>query len=166
MFAAFTLALSVQVASIPPALPQNPGPERRAAAAALFAREPYRSEYSWPINIAASRLGADVLTARNANAYDRDARLADRLVSRARAGSEQLMDEAIRCVAEPIAERLSVPDLLALKAFASTPEGRNFWTYFVGSQPWQACFDPPVRVYLEPHIEEELAGVIAETPIR
>lgn len=164
MISALTLALATQIAAIPPALPEDPGPERRAAAAALFPREPYVSEYNFGISIAAAKLSGETLAARDLNAHDRDFRLSDRLNARAKAAADSLIDEAIKCVAEPIAQRLYVPDLVALKAFAASPEGRNFWSYYMGELPWQACFNRPVRAYLASYLEEDLAAVIAETP--
>lgn len=161
---AFTFAF--QVAPIPPALPQDPGPERRAAAAALFPRDPYVSEYSWGISIAAAQMSGDILTQRGENLYDRDFRLSDRLTARAKAAAAPIIDEAIRCVAEPMAQRLSVPDLIALKNFTASPEGRNFWSFHLANQPWHACFRGPVRTYLAQFVEEDLAAVIAETPVR
>lgn len=163
MITALSFALATQIAAIPPALPQDPGPERREAAAALFPREPYVSEYSWGISIAAAKLSEETLSERGANAYDRDFRLSDRLAVRAKAAADPLIDEAIRCVAEPIAQRLYVPDLKALKAFAASAEGRNFWSYYMASLPWQACFTRPVRNYLAPYLDADLAAVIAET---
>lgn len=163
MIISLSLILAMQVAAIPPALPQDPGPERRAAAAALFPREPYVSEYSWGINIAASRLSGDTLTERGVNSSDRDFRFSERLIALAKAAPDPIIDEAIKCVAEPIAQRLYVPDLAALKTFASSPEGRNFWTYYMGTLPWHACFSRPVRDYLAPYLDEELAAVLAET---
>ncbi|MBI1683900.1 hypothetical protein [Caulobacter hibisci] len=166
MLASALIAIAVQVAPIPPALPQDPGPERRAAAAALFPREAYISEYSHGMAMAASRLSAEILNERGANAYDRDFRLSDRLIARAKSAPETIIDQAIQCVAEPIAQRLYVPDLVALKAFAASPEGRNFWSYFLYNQPWVACFDRPVREYLAPFVEQDLAVVMAEKPGR
>ena len=61
-----TLFLSMQALSIPPALPDDPGSERRAAARELFRREPYVSENSYGMSIAAARLAGEVLTARDA----------------------------------------------------------------------------------------------------
>ena len=166
MITALVSVLSLQVASIPPALPQDPGPERRAAAAALFPREAYVSEYSWGINIAASRLAVDVLTERNLNLYDRDARLSDRLIARVKAAPDPVIEAAIRCVSEPIAQSLFVADLIAFKSFAASPSGANVWNYFFQNQPWDACFQRPVRTYLAPFIDEDLAAVVAETPLR
>ena len=166
MIPALVLAAAIQVVPIPPALPEDPGPERRAAAVALFPREPYISEYSWGINIAASRLSGEVLTQRGVNLYDRDFLLSDRLIARAKAAPDGIIDEAIKCVAEPLAQRLYVPDLVALKAYAASPEGRNFWSYYFSTLPWRACIDGPVRAYLEPYVEADLAAVIAETPVR
>lgn len=166
MITALVSALSLQVASIPPALPQDPGPERRAAAAALFPREAYVSEYSWGINIAASRLAVEVLTERNLNLYDRDSRLSDRLIARVKAAPDPVIDDAIRCVSEPIAQSLFVPDLVAFKTFAASPGGANVWNYFFKAQPWDACFQRPIRTYLAPFIDADLAAVVAETPLR
>ena len=166
MTALVLMIIALQTASIPPPLPQDPGPERRAAAAALFDADPYTSENSWGIRIAASRLAADVLTERNANLYDRDSRLADRMGARAKTGQEQIIAAAIKCVAEPIAWRLYVPDLDALKTFSTSTEGKPFWSYFVASQPWYDCFRQPVREYLAPYIDEDLQTVITETPLR
>lgn len=159
---AVSVALAIQVAPIPPALPEDPGPERRAAAAALFPRQAYISEYSHGMNMAATRLSAEVLNERGLNAYDRDFRLSDRLIARVKAAPDDVIDQAIKCVAEPIAQRLYVPDLVALNDFAASPEGRNFWSYFFYNQPWIACFDRPVREYLAPYIEEDLDIVVAE----
>lgn len=161
-----SLALAVQVAPVPPALPQDPGPERRAAAAALFPRQAYTSEYSWGLSIAAARLSGATLNERGVNLNDRDFRLSDRLTARVKAAPDGIIDAAIQCVAEPIAQRLDVPDLLALKAFASSSEGQNFWSYFMANQPWMACFERPVREYLAPYLEEDLAIVVAEKPGR
>lgn len=166
MWSALALSAVIQVVSIPPALPEDPGPERRAAAQALFRREAYVSENNYGISIAASRLAGEALTARDAQAYDRDFRLSDRLIARAKAGSEQIIDEAITCLAEPIAQRFSVQELSALKAFISTREGQSFWMYHVRFEPWQHCFNEPVRKYLAAYVEQDLAAVIAETPIR
>ncbi|QTC92811.1 hypothetical protein [Brevundimonas goettingensis] len=164
MIAALAFALGLQVAPISPALPQDPGTERRAAAAALFPRQAYTAEYHHGMNMAAARLSAEVLNARGVNLYDRDFRLSDRLAARAIASPDALIDQAILCVSEPIAQRLGVPDLLALKAFATSPEGRNFWSFYFSNLQWIACFDRPVRLYLAPFVEEDLAAVIAETP--
>lgn len=166
MFTALALAATLQVASIPPALPQDPGPERRAAAVDLFSTDPNTSEYGWAIAIAASRLSGEVLTERGANLYDRDFRLSERLLTRAKASSSEIIAAAIRCVAEPMAQRLYVPDLVALKAYAASADGRNFWSFYIVNQPWQACFNKPVRDYLAPYVDEDLAAVIAETPLR
>ena len=161
------VAFAIQIAPIPPALPQDPGPERRAAAEALFKREWYASsENSWGIDIAASKFASDVLTERNAQAYDRDFRLSDRFIARVKADPEPVMDAAIKCMAYPLAERLSVPALEALKTFISTYEGRFFWMYHMQLEPWQHCFDAPVREYLGPSVDADLAAVVAETPIR
>ncbi len=164
MISALIFAAAIQIAPIPPALPEDPGPERRAAAVALFPRQAYVSEYSHGINMAASRLSAEVLNAQGVNAYDRDFRLSDRFIARVKAAPDGVIDQAIQCVAEPIAQRLYVPDLIALKAFAASPEGRNFWSYFLSNQPWMACFDRPVRAYLTPFVESDLALVVAEKP--
>ncbi|RYG82265.1 MAG: hypothetical protein EON59_14285 [Alphaproteobacteria bacterium] len=160
-----TLALivAIQVAPIPPALPQDPGPERRAAASALFTRQSFDFEYNHGLNMAAARLAEEVLTERGLNAYDRDFRLSDRLADRLKASPDAIVDEAIRWVAEPLAQRLYVPDLAALKDFAASSEGRNFWSYFHANQPWIACFNRPSREYLAPYLEEDLAIVLAET---
>lgn len=166
MIVAIAFDLLLQVAPVPPALPQDPGPERRAAAADLFHREPYVSEYSWAISIAASRLSGDILTERGLNLYDRDFRLSDRLIARAKAAPDGMIDEAIRCVAEPIAQRLFVRDLKALKVYAASPEGRNFWSYYLANLPWVDCFTRPVRTILAPYVDADLAAVIAETPLR
>lgn len=164
--AAFALALNVQVAAIPPALPQDPGPERRAAAAALFPRQAYTSEYQHGMNMAAARLSGEVLNERGANLYDREFRLYDRLSARAIAAANPLIEQAIQCVSEPIAQRLSVPDLVALKVFAASSEGRNFWSYYLYNLPWIDCFDRPTRLYLAPFLDEDLGAVIAETPLK
>jgi len=144
----------------------DPGPERRAAAAALFSHDPNASENSWGILIAASRYAGDILTERELNSYDRDARLSERFGRRAKEGHEQIIQEAVLCVAEPMAWSLYVPDLVSLKQYASSPEGRNFWSFFVSKQPWYDCFRRPVRDYLAPYVEDDLAAVVAETPIR
>ncbi|AQR63140.1 hypothetical protein BZG35_16900 [Brevundimonas sp. LM2] len=161
-----TLFLSMQALSIPPALPDDPGPERRAAAQDLFGREPYVSENSYGISIAAARLAGEVLTARDAQAYDRDYRLSERLGERAKVGSEIIIDQAIACLAEPIAQRFTLPELVALKTFISTREGQSFWMYHVRFQPWVECFSEPVRSYLGPYVDQDFEAVIAETPIR
>lgn len=166
MIAALVSALALQVPSIPPALPQDPGPERRSAASALFNPDPNTSENSWGLQIAASKFAGDVLSERNANAYDRDTLLSDRFIARVRAAPGPLIDEAIQCVAEPLAQSLYVPDLEALKHFARSPVGRRFWDHYVQSQPWQACFAVPVRRHLERYVEDDLAAVITETPVR
>lgn len=166
MIAALVSTLSLQVAPIPPALPQDPGPERRAAAAALFPRQAYTSEYRHGMNMAAARLSGETLNARGVNLYDRDFRLSDRLAARAIASPDALIEQAIHCVAEPIAQTLSVPDLLALKVFAASAEGRNFWSLYFRNLQWMACFDRPVRAFLAPYVEEDLAAVIAETPLK
>lgn len=166
MIAALVSTLALQVPSIPPALPQDPGPERRSAASALFDPDPNTSENSWGLQIAASMFAGDVLSERNANAYDRDSLLSDRFIARVRAAPAPLIDEAIQCVAEPLAQSLYVPDLEALRQFTRSPAGRWFWDHYVQTQPWQACFALPVREYLEAHVEEDLAAVITETPVR
>lgn len=166
MLSILWLAATFQVASIPPALPQDPGPERREAASALFDADPNVSENSWGLQIAASRFAGEVLSERNANAYNRDALLSERFIARVRASPGPLIDEAIRCVAEPLAENLYVQDLEALGSFAGSPGGRAFWKHYVQTQPWQACFTLPVRRHLEGHVEEDLAAVISETPVR
>lgn len=166
MIAELVSALSLQVAPIPPALPQEPGPERRAAAAALFPRQAYTSEYRHGMNMAAARLADEVVNARGVSLHDRNFRLSDRLAARAIAAPDALIDQAILCVSEPFAQRLSVPDLLGLKDFAASPEGRNFWSFYFSNLQWMACFDRPVRVFLAPFIEEDLAAVIAETPLK
>lgn len=166
MIAALVSALSLQVAPIPPALPQDPGPERRAAAADLFPRQAYTSEYRHGMNMAAARLSGEVLNSRGVNLYDRDFRLSDRLAARAIASPDALIEQAIQCVSEPIAQTLSIPDLLALKAFAASAEGRNFWSLYFRNLNWMGCFDRPVRVFLAPFVEEDLAAVIAETPLK
>ena len=166
MIVALVSTLALQVPSIPPALPQDPGPERRSAASALFNPDPNTSENSWGLQIAASMFAGDVLSERNANAYDRDALLSDRFIARVRAAPAPLIDEAIRCVAEPLAQSLYVPDLEALGHFARSSGGRRFWDHYVQSQPWQACFAIPVRRHLERYVEDDLAAVITETPVR
>jgi hypothetical protein len=158
--------LTIQTAAIPPALPQDPGPERRTAAAALFDADPYAMENSWGLQIAASLFAGEILRERNLNSYDRDARLSERFVARVKASSGPIIDEAIRCVAEPLAQSLYIPDLITLRRFAASPDGRAFWNHYVHTQPWQACFTLPVRRYLEAHVEDDLAAVIAETPPR
>lgn len=158
------LALTLQVAPVTPSLPADPGPERRLAAAALFERSPHTFEYSAGISVAASRLADETLAERNANKADRAHRLSDRLIARTRAAPVSMIDEAIQCVAEPLAIRLDVSELIDLKAFASSAEGRSFWAYFVATQPWLACFTRPVRTYLAPYFEEDLAAVMAEPP--
>lgn len=157
---------ALQVAAIPPALPQDPGPERRSAAAALFDPDPIASETNWGLRIAASMFAGEVLSERNANAYDRDARLSERFIARVKAVPGPVIDQAIRCVAEPLAQSLYVADLDALGRFARSPDGRPFWRHYVQAQPWQACFALPVRRHLEPYVEEDLEAVIAETPLR
>jgi len=166
MIAALIFTLSLQVAPIPPALPQDPGSERRAAAAALFPRQAYTPEYRHGIKMAAARLSGETLNARGANLYDRDFRLSERLADRAIATPDALIDQAIQCVAEPLAQRLSVPDLLALKSFTASVEGRDFWSFYFNNLPWIDCFNRPVRAFLAPFIEEDLAVVIAETPLK
>lgn len=116
--------------------------------------------------MAAARLSGETLNARGANLYDRDFRLSERLADRAIATPDALIDQAIQCVAEPLAQRLSVPDLLALKSFAASVEGRDFWSFYFNNLPWIDCFNRPVRVFLAPFIEEDLAVVIAETPLK
>lgn len=166
MLDVLSLAFTIQATAIPPALPQDPGPERRAAAAALFNADPYTSENSWGLQIAASVFAGDILRERNLNSPDRDARLSKRFVARVKSSPETLIDQAIQCVAEPLAESLSLPDLIALGRFAASPDGRTFWTHYVQTQPWQACFAQPVRRQLEAHVEDDLATVVAETPLR
>jgi hypothetical protein len=80
-------------------------------------------------------------------------------------GQEQIIAAAIKCVSEPIA-RLYVPDLVALRTFSTSAEGRTIWSYFVASQPWYDCFRQPVRDHLAPCVDEDLQIVIAETPLR
>jgi hypothetical protein len=166
MLAILSLAFTVQTAAIPPALPQDPGPERRTVAAALFDAAPYASENSWGLQIAASMFAGEILRERDLNSYDRDARLSERFVARVKASPGPMIDQAIRCVAEPLAQSLYMPDLITLRRFAASPDGRAFWKHFVQTQPWQACFALPVRRRLEAHVEDDLAAVIAETPVQ
>lgn len=166
MLSIHLLAVAVQVVTIPPALPQDPGPERRFAASALFDPDPIASENNWGLQIAASKFAGEVLSERNANAYDRDARLSQRFIARVKAAPGTVIDEAIRCVSEPLAQSLYMADLDALGRFVRSPDGRPFWRHYVQTQPWQACFALPVRRHLEPYVEEDLAAVIAETPVR
>ena len=116
--------------------------------------------------MAAARLSGEVLNERGANLYDREFRLYDRLSARALAAADPLIEQAIQCVSEPIAQRLSVPDLVALKAFAASSEGRNFWAYYLYNLPWTDCFDRPTRLYLAPFLDKDLGAVIAETPLK
>lgn len=166
MLTILSLAFTVQTAAIPPALPQDPGPDRRTAAAALFDADPSISENSWGLQIAASMFAGEILRERNLNSHDRDARLSERFIARAKASPGLIIDQAIRCVAEPLAQSLYVPDLITLRRFAASPDGRAFWKHYVQTQPWQACFALPVRRQLEAHVDEDLAAVIAETPMR
>lgn len=166
MLTLLSLALTVQTAAIPPAPPQDPGPERRAAAAALFDADPSASENSWGLRIAASMVAGEILRARDLNSYDRDARLSDRFTSRVQASSETVIGQAIGCVAEPLAQSLTVAELIALRRFAASSDGRSFWRHYVQTQPWQACFAAPVRRGLEAYVEDDLAAVVAETPLR
>ena len=166
MLSILWLAAALQVAEIPPALPQDPGPERRSAASALFDPDPNAMENSWGLQIAASRLAGEVLSERNANGYDRDALLSERFIARVKAAPGPLIDEAIRCVAEPLAQSLYVPELEALGRFGESSDGQLFWKHYVQTQPWQACFASPVQRHLERYVDEDLAAVIAETPFR
>ena len=167
MLTILSLALTIiQTAAIPPALPQDPGSERRTAAAALFDADPYTPENNWGLRIAASMFAGEILRERNLNSYDRDARLSERFIARVQASPDPMVKQAIQCVAEPLAQSLYVQDLIALQRFAATPDGRAFWAHYVKTQPWQACFALPVRRRLEAHVEDDLAIVIAETPVR
>lgn len=130
------------------------------------AAKSYINENNYGISIAASRLAIEALSARDAEPYDRDSRLSDRLIARAQTASEQIIDEAITCLAEPIAQRFSIPELLAFKAFFATNEGKAFWMYHVRFEPWEFCFNGPVRKYLADYVEQDLAAVMAETPIK
>lgn len=164
MFAALISALTIQ--SIPPALPEPPTADRLVAAERLYSSDPNTSENSWGISIAAAQVAGEALTARNAQAYDRDFLLSDRLRKIAKEGQAEIIHKAITCVATEWAQRLSLADLEALRTFIQTPSGRNFWLVHVQDEPWQACFRGPVEAYLAPHLEAEISAVITATPIR
>ena len=166
MLSTLLLAFAFQAVTIPPALSQDPGPERRSAASALFNADPVASENNWGLQIAASRFAVEILSERNAIAYNRDQLLSDLFIARVKAASGPLIDQAIRCVSEPLAQSLSVPDLEALGRFSKSPDGRPFWNHYIQTQPWHACFALPVRRQLAPFVEDDLAAVIAETPVR
>jgi hypothetical protein len=164
MVLALALSLAIAGQSIPPPLPKRPSPEELAAAAALYRREPYGSENSWGIAIAASQIGGAALDARGARTSARDFALAERLRTLARRDEVQIIDAAIGCVAQRWAQGLSVADLEALKAFIATPAGQNFWRVQLQDEPWQACFKPPVTKALAPVLDAEVDKVIAQFP--
>jgi hypothetical protein len=164
MVLALALGLAIAGQPISPALPKRPSPEEIEAAVALFPREPYTFENSGGISIAAAQVGGEALDARGARTTERDFALFERLQTLARRGEVQIIDEAIRCVAEPWAQKLSIADLQALKAFIATPPGRNFWRAHMQGEPWQFCFKGPVAKYLSPVLDAEVDKVIAERP--
>ena len=164
MLLVFALAHAIVGQSIPPALPTPPSPEALEAAAALFPREPYTSENSWGISIAAAQVSAEALKARDAYSRERDFALSDRLLELAKQDQAKIIDAAIRCVAEPWAGKLSIPDLEALKAFIATPSGRRFWMVHMQGEPWRFCFKGPVARSLAPVLDAEVSKVVAERP--
>jgi hypothetical protein len=164
MLLVLALAHALVGQSIPPPLPQPPTPEALAAAAALFPREPYTSENSWGISIAAAQVADEALNARGVNSKARNFALSDRLRDLAKQDQAKIIDEAIRCVAEPWARKLSIPDLEALKTFIATPSGRRFWMFHMQGEPWQFCFKEPVARSLAPVLDAEVRKVVAEQP--
>lgn len=161
------VALTGSAASaIPPPVYEPPDPERFAIAVDLLRVRPLDDRQRAILrDAAAAAIGRQELAEAGVKMDVRWPRryeaLGGRLRGRVAAVAADVDARAAACHAESLARRLSVADLLALKAFIATESGGRYWAIQAEGGFMLDCYGVALRGYLEAHAVEDVAAARA-----
>jgi hypothetical protein len=163
IFLAGVALASSAASAIPPPVYEAPDPDRFAVAVDLLRVRPLDDRQRTVLrNAAAAAIARSELAEAGMKSDARWTRryeaLGTRLRGRAAAVAADVDARAAICHSESIARRLTLADLLALKAFIATESGGRYWAIQAEGGLMLDCYTTSLRGYLEAHAPEDVAA--------